>query len=55
MRYLLLKLFVEYLRVNAQNIKNIRRVENNTIIIEFNNKNIIYFDLSKINSLFYKT
>ncbi|MDX4047952.1 NFACT RNA binding domain-containing protein [Aliarcobacter skirrowii] len=55
MRYFLLKLFVEYLRVNAQNIKNIRRVENNTIIIEFNNKNIIYFDLSKNNSLIYKT
>ena len=55
MRYFLLKLFVEYLRLNAQNINSIRRVENITIIIEFNNKNTIYFDLSKTNSLIYKT
>lgn len=55
MRYFLLKHIVEYLKNNAQYIKHIARIENNVIIIEFNNTNIIYFDLSKSNSLIFKT
>ncbi len=55
MKYFLLKTICKYLNENAQNIKFIRRIDNNIIIIEFNNKNIIYFDLSKSNAKIYKT
>lgn len=55
MRYFLLKEFIKYLQEKADFIKYIKRVENNTIIIEFNNKNIIYFDLLKSNSTIFKT
>ncbi|MDZ7817808.1 MAG: NFACT RNA binding domain-containing protein [Aliarcobacter sp.] len=54
MKYFLLKEITEYLSLNAQNIKFIRRIDNNIIIIEFNNKNILYFDLSKSNSTIFK-
>lgn len=54
MKYFLLKQIIEYLRANAQNINFIKRIENNIIIIEFNNKNILYFDLSKGNSSIFK-
>ncbi len=54
MKYYLLKEVINYLSINAQNIKLCKRVDNNIIIIEFNNKNIIYFDMSKGNSLIYK-
>jgi len=54
MKYFLLKQIVEYLCLNAQNIKFIRRIDNNIIIIEFNNKNILYFDISKGNSTIFK-
>ena len=47
MKYFLLKQLVEYLVENTQNIKHIKRIDNNTIIIEFNNRNIMYFDMSK--------
>lgn len=55
MKYFLLKQIVEYLCLNAQNIKFIRRIDNNIIIIEFNNKNVLYFDLSKGNSAIFKS
>lgn len=55
MKYFLLKSICEYLKENAKIIKFIRRIDNNTIIIEFNNKNIIYFDLNKSNSKVFKT
>jgi predicted ribosome quality control (RQC) complex YloA/Tae2 family protein len=55
MKYFLLKQIVEYLCLNAQNIKFIRRIDNNIIIIEFNNKNVLYFDLSKGNSTIFKS
>lgn len=54
MKYYVLKAFVEYLQKNCTHIKLIKRVDNNTIIIEFNDKNRIYFDMSKSNSLIYK-
>lgn len=55
MRYYLLKKIVEYIQQKADFIKYIKRVDNNIIIIEFNNKNIIYFDLSKSNSTIFKS
>lgn len=55
MKYFLLKQIVEYLKTNAQNIKFIKRIDNNLIIIEFNNKNLIYVDISKGNSTVFKT
>lgn len=54
MKYFLLKQVVDYLCKNAQNIKTIKRIDNNTIIIEFNNRNILYFDISKGNSTIFK-
>ncbi len=54
MKYYILKAFVEYLQQECQVIKFIKRVENNTIFIEFNDKNQIYFDMTKGNSLVYK-
>lgn len=55
MKYFLLKSTCEYLKEKAEIIKFIRRIGNNTIIIEFNNKNIIYFDLNKSNAKIFKT
>ena len=55
MRYFLLKEISQYLSQNSDFIRYIKRIDNNIIIIEFNNKNIIYFDLSKTNSAIYKT
>ena len=54
MKHFLLKQIVTYLSINAQNIKFIKRIDNNIIIIEFNNKNIVYVDISKGNSTFFK-
>ena len=53
MKYYVLKKLTEHLSL-YQNIKVIKRVENNTIKIEFNNKNIYYFDLSKGAANIYK-
>jgi len=53
MKYYILKKLTEHLSL-YQNIKVIKRVENNTIKIEFNNKNIYYFDLSKGAANIYK-
>ena len=55
MKYFLLKELVRYLVQNTQNIKLIKRIDNNIIIIEFNNKNIIYFDMSKGSSTVFKS
>jgi predicted ribosome quality control (RQC) complex YloA/Tae2 family protein len=54
MKHFLLKQIIEYLVVNAQNIKLLKRIDNNIIIIEFNNRNIIYIDISKSNSTIFK-
>jgi predicted ribosome quality control (RQC) complex YloA/Tae2 family protein len=54
MKYYLLKEVVGYLQENTYNIKLAKRIDNNIIIIEFNNKNSLYFDLSKGNSCIYK-
>ncbi|MGE4382124.1 MAG: NFACT family protein [Arcobacter sp.] len=54
MKYFLLKEIVNYLKENAQIIKSIRRIDNNLIITEFNNKNILYFDVSKGNATIFK-
>ncbi len=54
MKYYLLKEVVGYLSEKAHNIKLIKRIDNNIIIIEFNNKNSLYFDLSKGNSSIFK-
>jgi len=50
--YILKQLAIDLNRYKS--IKYIKRVNNNTIKIEFNGKNIYYFDLSKGNSLVYK-
>ncbi|WP_026802995.1 NFACT RNA binding domain-containing protein [Aliarcobacter lanthieri] len=55
MKYFILKEIVNYLKDKAEIIKVIRRIDNNIIIIEFNNKNIIYFDLSKSNATIFKS
>ena len=55
MKYFLLKQVVGYLADNAQSIKQIKRIDNNLIIIEFNNKNIIYIDITKGNSTIFKS
>ena len=54
MKYFLLKQVVGYLCENAQNIKSIKRIDNNIIIIELNNRNILYIDISKGNSTIFK-
>ncbi|RXJ80887.1 NFACT RNA binding domain-containing protein [Arcobacter sp. F2176] len=54
MKYYAIKNIVEYLNANCKIIRQIRRVENNTIFIEFNDRNVIYFDMAKSNSLIYK-
>lgn len=54
MKHFLLKQVVSYLATNAQNIRLCKRIDNNIIIIEFNNRNILYFDMSKGNSSIFK-
>ncbi len=46
MKYFLLKKIVTYLK-NFSNVNHIKRVENNVIKIEFNNKKSLYFDMTK--------
>jgi len=53
MKYYILKKLTEHLR-EYKNIKYIKRVDNNTLKIEFNNQNIYYFDLPKGNGIIYK-
>jgi predicted ribosome quality control (RQC) complex YloA/Tae2 family protein len=55
MKYIILKEIVDYISKEAQNIRLLKRIDNNIIIIEFNNKNILYFDISKSNSIIFKT
>lgn len=49
MKYYLLKSLTNYLN-NFNHIKSIKRVDNNTIKIEFSKEDIIYFDMTKGNS-----
>ena len=53
MKYYILKKLTEHLK-NYRNIKYIKRTDNNTLKIEFNNQNIYYFDLPKGNGNIYK-
>jgi len=53
MKYYILKKLTQHLST-FQNIKYIKRVDNNTLKIEFNQQNIYYFDLSKGNGNIYK-
>jgi predicted ribosome quality control (RQC) complex YloA/Tae2 family protein len=53
MRYYILKELVKKLD-QYTHIKHIKRVDNNTLYIEFNNKEIYYFDMSKGDALVYK-
>lgn len=53
MKYYILKQLAQHLN-SYKNIKYIKRVENNTIKIEFNNQNIYYFDLPKGDGNVYK-
>ena len=53
MKHYILKQLTEFLKTYDY-IKNVKRVNNNTIKIEFNNKNIYYFDLSKGDASIYK-
>jgi len=53
MKYYILQKVAKHLS-NFKKIKLIKRVQNNTIRIEFDKNKIYYFDLSKGNSLIYK-
>ncbi len=53
MKHYILKQLTQYL-TNYDLIKYIKRVDNNTIKVEFNDKNIYYFNLSKGNTEIYK-
>ncbi|MGA1939885.1 NFACT RNA binding domain-containing protein [Arcobacter sp. YIC-310] len=55
MKHFLLKQITEYLANNSQKIRLCKRIDNNTIIIEFNNTNILYFDMTKGNSIVFKS
>lgn len=54
MKHYFLKAIVKQLQDTVHSIKMIKRVDNNTISIEFNDKKTYYFDLSKGNSYVYK-
>jgi predicted ribosome quality control (RQC) complex YloA/Tae2 family protein len=53
MKHYILDKLSQYLN-NFESIHHIKRVANNIIAIEFNGKNIFYFDMSKSNSFVYK-
>lgn len=52
MKYYILKELSQYLN-NFLYIKHIKRIENNTVKIELNDKKVIYFDMTKGNALVY--
>jgi len=52
MKYFLLSKIVTYLK-NFSNINHIKRVENNVIKIEFNDRKSLYFDITKGSSIVY--
>src|SRR5574343_833912 len=54
MKHYQLKAIINYLK-NFKNIKYIKRVQNSTIKIEFDNRNIIYFDLTKGSTNIFKS
>ena len=53
MKYYILSNLITKLK-EYKTIHSIRRIENNTIQIEFNGRNIYYFDMTKGNSFIYK-
>ena len=52
MKYYILNKLAQHLN-SFRNIHHIKRVSNNTVAIEFNDKKVFYFDMSKCNSLVY--
>ncbi|RXJ85608.1 NFACT RNA binding domain-containing protein [Arcobacter sp. CECT 8985] len=54
MKYYIIKQLVNYLKDNLKNIKLVKRIDNNTILIEYNNAQYIYFDMTKGQSTSYK-
>ncbi|MGE4456132.1 MAG: NFACT RNA binding domain-containing protein [Arcobacteraceae bacterium] len=54
MKHYQLKAIINYLK-NFKNIKHIKRVQNSTIKVEFDNRNIIYFDLTKGSTNIFKS
>ena len=54
MKYYVLKYLTSYIKNSYKIIKSIKRVENSTILIEFEKNHKIYFDLNKGKSLIYK-
>lgn len=53
MKYYVLKKLTQHLQCYTH-IKHIKRIDNNTIKIEFNKQNVYYFNLSKGNGTIYK-
>ncbi len=53
MKYYILKKLSNYLH-HLKSIHNIKRISNNTIKIEFNDKKVFYFDMSKGQAVIYK-
>jgi predicted ribosome quality control (RQC) complex YloA/Tae2 family protein len=53
-KYYILKQIAKYLQKECTHIKYVKRVDNNTLVVEFNQQNIIYFDLCKGNAQIYK-
>jgi predicted ribosome quality control (RQC) complex YloA/Tae2 family protein len=54
MKHFLLKQVVEYLKSNLTSIKLLKRIDNNIIAIEFDKRNLVYFDMQKGNSNIFK-
>ncbi|RXJ92180.1 hypothetical protein CRV00_13355 [Malaciobacter molluscorum] len=54
MKYYIIKQLVEYLKNHVKNIKLVKRIDNNTILIEYNSSESIYFDMTKGQSNAYK-
>ena len=54
MKHYQLKAIINYLK-NFKNIKHIKRVQNSTIKVEFDNRSIIYFDLTKGSTNIFKS
>lgn len=54
MKYYIIKQLVDYLKNEINSIKLVKRVDNNTILLEYNNSQSIYFDMTKGQSTAYK-
>jgi predicted ribosome quality control (RQC) complex YloA/Tae2 family protein len=54
MKYYILNEIAQYLKEKCFTLKLVKRIENNTLLMEFNHQERIYFDMRKGNSLIYK-